>query len=263
MTCGPVRPSDRRRVDSAATLRRTSEPPSRRAEQRSSEALAREIDERRRAECMAHIQSDAVQLALDLLVREPDIAGFFRVFIKTLVEECESHACGVWLLDDDAVERCELWMAHVDDRFYTEGSRGLGRRWRCRARAWPRICSRTPPGWTETIEYTGDDARLPEAVREFNRANGIESVSVAPLVLPTRNLGWVALSTGDGADLRARRGRRALLEAMARQATLALHQSRLAEQSRLEERRQAVLEERNRHGARHPRHAGAGLRARS
>ena len=33
---------------------------------------------------------------------------------------------------------------------------------------------------------------------------------------------------------------------MARQATLALHQSRLAEQSRVEARRQAVLEERNR-----------------
>ena len=40
-----------------------------------------------------------------LLVREPDITGFFRVFIKTLVEECESHACGVWLIDDGRRER--------------------------------------------------------------------------------------------------------------------------------------------------------------
>jgi signal transduction histidine kinase len=38
----------------------------------------------------------------------------------------------------------------------------------------------------------------------------------------------------------------ALLEAIARQATLALHQSRLSELSRLEERRKAILEERNR-----------------
>src|SRR5207244_5648644 len=38
----------------------------------------------------------------------------------------------------------------------------------------------------------------------------------------------------------------ALLEATARQATLALYQSRLAEQSRVEARHQAVLEERNR-----------------
>ncbi len=46
--------------------------------------------------------------------------------------------------------------------------------------------------------------------------------------------------------MRSRTWRIALIEAMARQATLALHQSRLAEQSRVEERRQAMLEERNR-----------------
>src|SRR5258708_39294983 len=82
-----------------------------------SEALARETDDRRRAQCLAQIQSDAVQLALDLLVREPDIAGFFRAFIKTLVEESESHACGVWLLDADG-SRCDLWMAYMDGRFF-------------------------------------------------------------------------------------------------------------------------------------------------
>ena len=38
----------------------------------------------------------------------------------------------------------------------------------------------------------------------------------------------------------------ALVQAMARQATLALHQSQMADRSRAEERRQAVLEERNR-----------------
>ena len=43
-----------------------------------------------------------------------------------------------------------------------------------------------------------------------------------------------------------RRWRRALLDATAQQATLALHYSRLVDQSLLEARRQAVLEERNR-----------------
>src|SRR5919197_4172364 len=47
-------------------------------------ALIREAAERRRAECLAKIQTDVVQLALDLLVREPDIKGFFGVFQKTL-----------------------------------------------------------------------------------------------------------------------------------------------------------------------------------
>ena len=57
-------------------------------------------DDRMRAECMASIQRDAVQLALDLLVTHPDLRGFFRMFVKQLVEESESHACGVWLLDE-------------------------------------------------------------------------------------------------------------------------------------------------------------------
>ena len=64
-------------------------------------ALERALDERRRAECMAHIQSDAVQLALDVLVTGEDIDGYFKAFIKSLVDNCESHACGVWLRDDE------------------------------------------------------------------------------------------------------------------------------------------------------------------
>jgi signal transduction histidine kinase len=210
------------------------------------DALAREINERRRAECMARIQTDAVQLAIDLLVREPDIAGFFRVFIKTLVEECESHACGVWLLQEpaDDAPACELWMAYVEDRFYTRDSQDWS------SLALPRDSMSQHllayrQGWTEMVEYDGQDARLPEPVQAFNRSRGIDSVLVAPLVLPTRNLGWFALSRGraplcDGA------WHRALLDALARQATLALHQSQLAEHSRTEARRQAVLEERNR-----------------
>ena len=216
------------------------------------DALAREINERRRAECMARIQRDAAQLALDLLVREPDISGFFRVFIKTLVDECESHACGVWLLDpgdevprsnaDDA--KCNLWMAYVEDRFYTKG----GPDWEALALPSESMSAHLlahKQGWTEIIEYDGADARLPEPVRAFNVANHIESVLVAPLLLPGRNLGWFALSSGR-APLCDRAWHHALLDAMGRQATLALHQSRLAEQSRSEIRRQAVLEERNR-----------------
>ena len=39
-------------------------------------------DNRERAECMASIQSEAVQLAMDLLVTHPDLRGFFRGFIS-------------------------------------------------------------------------------------------------------------------------------------------------------------------------------------
>ena len=206
-------------------------------------ALAREIDDRRRAECALRIQSDAVQLALQLLVREPDVTGFFRAFIKALVDQSESFGAGVWLLNADST-RCDLWMAYIGGRFYTKDSEDWD------TLTLPRSSLAThlvdyPRGWTATIEYTGDDPRLPAPVHDFNRASGVASVVTAPLLLPTRNLGWVALATGPASDCESA-WRRALLEAMAQQATLALHHNRLAEQSHVEARRQAVLEERNR-----------------
>jgi signal transduction histidine kinase len=207
------------------------------------DALEREVGERRRAECTAHIQSDAVQLALDLLVREPDITGFFRAFITALVEESESHACGVWLLDKDG-SVCDPWMMYVQGTFFMRG----GPDWDTLAVPRDSMAAHLhahTEGWTATVEYAGDDPRLPGPVRDYNRPAGVASVAIAPLVLSTRNLGWVALSATNTNPCEIG-WRRALLEAMARQATLALHQSQLAEQSRVEERRQAVLEERNR-----------------
>lgn len=207
------------------------------------QALRDETNDRRRAECMAHIQNQAVQLALDLLVREPDIAGFFAEFTKTLVEECESRACGVWLIDEDR-SRCELWMAHLNGHMYMKDREGWD------ALAIPRESMAEhlfayTPGWTRTMEYTKDDPRLPEAIQEFNSRELVDSVTIAPLVLGSRTLGWVALSAPH-APACERDWRTALIEAIARQATLALHQNRLTEQRQMEERRKAIAEERNR-----------------
>src|SRR4029077_15916647 len=80
-------------------------------------ALIRESGERRRAECRANMQAEVVQLALDLLVREPDIEGFFGGLSKPMGEESESHTCAVWLIDE-AGSRCDLWMAYVNDRLF-------------------------------------------------------------------------------------------------------------------------------------------------
>ena len=207
------------------------------------EALTRETEQRRRADCMSRMQSSTVQLALDTLINEPDIDGFFRVFVKTLIEETDSHACGVFLLDDDGVH-CDLWMAYVGDRLFTRNQPGWQDLDLPRESMSAHLLAHRP-GWTSSVEYTGDDPRLPDAVRAFNRTIGLDSLSVTPLMLPDRNLGWIALSAGD-APPEWSPWRRALMETIARQVTLALHQSRMAEQSRIEARRQAVLEERNR-----------------
>jgi signal transduction histidine kinase len=207
-------------------------------------ALTRETAERRRAECLAKMQTDVVQLALDLLVREPDIEGFFGALTKTMVDEGDSHACAVWLIDEDR-QRCDNWMTYVVDQLYTRTSGDWD------ALAFPReIMGRHfftyLPGWTQTIQYTGDDPRLPEPVREFTRCKGVQAVVVAPLVLGNRTLGWMALSSTHSSECWTEWWRVVLTEAIARQAALALHQSRLTEQRRLEERRKTILEERNR-----------------
>lgn len=207
------------------------------------DALVLEQAQRRRAECAAEIQGDAVQLALDLLVREPDVAGFFRAFMQRVMEESESHACGVWLLADDG-SHCDLWMANVRGEFYAKDEANWDRL------ALPRDGMSAHlhafvRGWAETTVYAPRDPRLPASVHDFNDANGITSVVVSPLVLPTGTLGWVALASSHEQPCEVA-WRRALVDAMARQATLALHHSRLIAQSRAEARTQAVLQERNR-----------------
>ncbi|HSK08595.1 MAG TPA: GAF domain-containing sensor histidine kinase [Vicinamibacterales bacterium] len=206
-------------------------------------ALLREAAERRRAECLAKIQTEVARVTLDLLVREPDIQGFFGAMAKTMVEKGDNHGCGVWLLDDDQ-QGCQLWMACLSGRVYTSKSADWGTLTLPRESMAAHLFG-YGQGWHETVEYGGDDSRLPGPVREFNRSEGVQSVIATPLILGSHNLGWVAITTFETTEC-DRWWRIALVEAIARQVTLALYQSRLAERSQLEERRKAVLEERNR-----------------
>jgi signal transduction histidine kinase len=214
-------------------------------------ALIRESGERRRAECRANMQTEVVKLALDLLVREPDIEGFFGALSKTMVEESESHTCAVWLIDE-GLQRCELWMAYVKDRLFTP-PKGIART--CEGsdstRAFP--CESMAnhlftyvPGWGQTIEYENGDPRLPELVREFGGHMGWEGIVATPLVLGGRSLGWMTVCTSRSSEPESQWWRVVLIEAIARQAALALHHSRLVDLNRREERRKAILEERNR-----------------
>jgi signal transduction histidine kinase len=211
-------------------------------------ALLRETSERRRAECRADMQNEVVTLALDLLVREPDIEGFFGALARTMAEETESHSCGVWLIDESAA-RCELWMAYVKDRLYTpskddwDKNQDPGKRVACEHFAAYLYGYR--PGWTSTVEYRHDDERLPEAMRSFAQRMQSATMVATPLVLGDRTFGWMTVS-GPAVDAESRWWRVALIEAVARQAALALHHSRLIDLHRREERRKAILEERNR-----------------
>ena len=215
-------------------------------------ALIREATDRGRAECIAKMQTDVVKLALDLLVREPDLAGFFGALTKAMVEEAESHTCAVWLLDD-SVQRCDLWMAYVKDHLLTPAmvtAKAQGGEKEQSKLFCERMASHLfeySDGWNRTVEYDADDARLPSTIREFSRDKGWDVTVATPLILGGRNLGWMTVSSPRATDCpEGGWWRVVLIEAVARQASLALHHSRVVAQSRIEERRQAILEERNR-----------------
>jgi signal transduction histidine kinase len=212
-------------------------------------ALIREATHRARAECIAKMQADVVNHALDVLVREPDLEGFFGALTKTMVEEAESRVCAVWRIDDNG-ERCDLWMAYVKDQLITSPitaamAAALGvEEFPHRAMADHLFTHK--PGWRQTIEYAPDDARLPDAIHAFSRIKGCGSTIATPLVIGGQTLGWLTLANTAAEESTAQWWRIDLSEAIARQAALALHHSRVVEQSRVEERRKAILEERNR-----------------
>jgi len=212
-------------------------------------ALIRESEERRRSECRADMQTEVVKLALDLLVQQPDIEGFFGALTKTMVEESDSHTCGVWLIDETD-QRCELWMVFVKDRLFMPSKECDGatfdpsKRFPCESLASHLFEYR--PGWTETVEYPSDDPRLPEPIRSFAMKMESATIVATPLLLGSRNLGWMTVSSPGASEAESQWWRVALIEAVARQAALALHHSRLIDSNRREERRKAVLEERNR-----------------
>jgi signal transduction histidine kinase len=214
-------------------------------------ALLRESVERRRAECRADMQTQIARLAHDLLVREPDIVGFFGALTKEMVEESESHTCGVWLIDERG-QRCDLWMVYVKDRLYVplrDGWEGHAAGHADKGPACESLAGHLftyRPGWSETVEYPCDDPRLPEAFRAFATRMNSATCVATPLIVGSRNLGWMTISSPGAPQPEHQWWRVALIETMARHAALALHHHRVVEGSRREERRKAILEERNR-----------------
>src|SRR5204863_3094870 len=98
----------------------------------------------------------------------------------------------------------------------------------------------------QTIEYAKDDTRLPDAIREFSDVKEWDAMISTTMVIGGRMLGWMTMSTPRIPDCENHWWRIVMIEAVARQAALALHHSRIVEQSRVEERRKTMLEERNR-----------------
>ena len=256
MNCSSeARRSDDRRREAAASIRaRTPSGRSDRVER--SRGAARRADSRIVRAPPRRVPREhadrVVQLALDLLVREPDIEGFFGALRKTMVEESESHACARVADRREPVSAASCGWRTSKDRLLTLRTRDrvpdrrdpLG--FPCESMAGH--SSPTRRAGRRRSSTDGDDPRLPEPVREFSRTSRMRtSSSSTPLVLGTRTLGWMTLSRPRRPELRgpvvARGPASKRLRARRRWRCTTAGSSSC---NRLEERRKAILEERNR-----------------
>ena len=217
-------------------------------------------DERQRAECMASIQRDAVQLALDLLVTTPTCAASSACSSSGWSTTPAAHACGgVWLLDE-TTSTCDLWMANIGGETLTAESAGVVVARHCRARAWRGIWSHSADCRTGVVRVSAATTRgCPNRCARSIAPRASEPLLVAPLTLAPKTLGWVALTSTEERPVRGQwRRRAARRDRAAGDARALLQPRRRSEPARGETAGGARGAQP--HRARHSRHAGAGLR---
>ena len=111
-----------------------------------------------------------------------------------MVEEGESHACGVWLIDEDGSAAICGWRTSRD-RLYTLEERDGWDALDAAAREHGEPSLRLHAGLERRPSSTQATIRAcPSRFATFNREAGVESLVVTPLVLGSRTLGWMTIS---------------------------------------------------------------------
>ena len=129
------------------------------------------------------MQAEVVKLALDLLVREPDIEGFFGGLTKTMVEESESYTCAVWLLDEARTAVQPVDGLYGQDRLLHSTPKGVPPECEAEEQGHEDVpvrehgsatSSTTHPGWTANRSNTNvDDAAIAAPNPRVQPASGM------------------------------------------------------------------------------------------
>ena len=148
------------------------------------------------------MQTEVVKLALDLLVREPDIEGFFGALTKTMVEESESHTCArvadrrsaAALRPVDGLREGPAVHAAEGRLRAARASTTDGKRVPVREHGAPPV--RVHAGLDADRSSTAATIRgCPSRFATFSRANGLgHASSPRRCVLGDRTLGWMTVS---------------------------------------------------------------------
>ena len=201
--------------------------------------LNSEIGQRKQAEHLARGQRDALAKALLFLTAESDLDKFLGHVLKVMVDELRGIGGALWFPDRDAgsvrlhleyVDGHMVSAAHSkypapgDPMFFEHPSKLLG-----------------PEASNETRFFSEGDPDVLNDVWRYLRSIGARGLLRLPMLLGEATIGWVTVRSGERQmpNLDSKIG---FIEALSRQATLAIQMARLGEEAR----ESAVLTERNR-----------------
>jgi signal transduction histidine kinase len=208
-------------------------------------ALKSEVAERRHAEQASMAQTQALVDVIERLAQEHDLERLQGLVLAAIVSQLNAAGGALWSHNEDTdVSQIVLDCRGRGDRVETAAAAG-------HPLAGQEVSNRDTPGWQELkasylrgeclqVPDLPSDTRLPERIRASLLQMGVQSLLIVPMLLQGRLVGFY--SARNCRHTRYDRGEIQLAQALAHQATLAIHMARLAEQAR----QSAILEERNR-----------------
>lgn len=210
-----------------------------RALEAANEALAREVERHRQAEELARGQAQMLMESLGFLAAEPDIDLFLGHVLKVTVEQLDGVGGTLWF-PDPATGTVRLHLEYLESRMI-----------RAHESHHPAVLRPLPVGGrgvstfpiSHPEMYVMEDAveGMPELNRAYINSLGVRTLLTVPMVLGVETVGWICVRSSRG-DPKEMERKIPLAEALAGQATLAVHMARLGDQAR----HAAVLQERNR-----------------
>ena len=199
--------------------------------------LSREVTERQRAQQVSHGQTETLVKTLNALTAEPTLDIFSKQVLMAIAEQLGAHSASLWFCDRS---RHVLW-AHVlyeRERFKP-------------AVEFPQLKREYTVeeflGWEEFVRgqrpvvvHDIETNRILAPIRDCLVGLDVKTMLCVPLITADDIIGCIALSNTQHRDYQPQELE--LVQALARQLSLAIQLTRLAEQGK----QSAVLEERNR-----------------
>ncbi|MBK8016988.1 MAG: sensor histidine kinase [Betaproteobacteria bacterium] len=201
--------------------------------------LKQDAELHRRSEQRARSQAQMLIESVGFLATEPDIDRFLGHVLRVTVEQIDGVGGTLWFPDPDT-GNVRLHLEYLDSRIIPAheshhpavlcplpiGGRGV---------------STFPTMRAETYVMQQQVAGMPEVNRAYINSLGVRILLTVPMMFGNETVGWICVRS-TRADPREVEKTTPLAEALASQATLAVHMARLGERAR----QAAILQERNR-----------------